>query len=58
MKSKIISVVKHTVEKNIRNKWFIVLNVLLLIVSIVAFNFNTVSNILKIIIYHLEKKLR
>ena len=47
MKSKIISVVKHTVEKNIRNKWFIVLNVLLLIVSIVAFNFNTVSNILK-----------
>ena len=47
MKSKIFNVVRYTVEKNIRNKWFIILNILLLLVTIVAFNFNTVKNILK-----------
>ncbi len=47
MSSKISSIVKHTVEKNIRNKWFIVLNVLLLLVSTIAINFNTITKILK-----------
>ena len=46
-KSKVSSVVKYTVEKNIKNKWFIILNALFLIVAIVALNFNTVLNILK-----------
>ncbi len=46
-KSKISSVVKYTVEKNIKNKWFIILNIVFLILSVVALNFNTVKNILK-----------
>lgn len=45
-KSKIASVVKFTVEKNIRNKWFVILNVLFLIATLVFLNFSTVKTIL------------
>lgn len=45
--NKVKNLIKYTVEKNIKNKWFIVLNIVLLIVSIVALNFNTVKNIFK-----------
>ena len=45
--SKIGSVVKYTLEKNIKNKWFIGLNILFLVITVVALNFNTVKQILK-----------
>lgn len=45
--NKVKNLIKYTVEKNIKNKWFIVLNIVFLIVSIVALNFNTVKNIFK-----------
>lgn len=45
--NKVNNLIKYTVEKNIKNKWFIVLNIVFLIVSIVALNFNTVKNIFK-----------
>lgn len=45
--NKIGSVVKYTLEKNIKNKWFIGLNILFLVITLVALNFNTVKQILK-----------
>lgn len=47
MKNKIFSVVKYNLEKNIRNKWFIILNILLFLVTLVGLNFSTVKTILK-----------
>lgn len=44
---KIASIVKYTVEKNIRNKWFIILNALLLVVTIVGLNFSSIEQIMK-----------
>lgn len=46
-KSKIGKIVKYNLEKNLRNKWFIGLNAILLMVAIVALNFSTVKEILK-----------
>lgn len=46
-KSKIGKIVKYNLEKNLRNKWFIGLNILLFIISLVSLNFGTVKNILK-----------
>lgn len=46
MKSKITSIVKYTVEKNIRNKWFIILNILMFGLILITFNFGTVKEIL------------
>lgn len=46
-KSKIGKIVKYNLEKNLRNKWFIGLNLLLFVISVVALNFGTVKNILK-----------
>ena len=46
-KNKILKIVRYNLEKNLRNKWFIGLNILLFVVSIVALNFGTVKNILK-----------
>ena len=43
--SKIGSVVKYTLEKNIKNKWFIGLNILFLVITVVALNFNTVKDV-------------
>ena len=45
--SKIGSVVKYTLEKNIKNRWFIGLNILFLVITVVALNFNIVKQILK-----------
>ena len=47
MKSKIVSIIKYNVEKNIRSKWFVILNVLLLLITLVGINFSTVSDIFK-----------
>lgn len=46
MKNKITSIVKYTVEKNIRNKWFIILNILMFGLILITFNFGTVKDIL------------
>lgn len=46
-RGKILNIVKYTVEKNIRNKWFIILNAILFVISIVLLNFNTVKLIMK-----------
>ena len=45
--NKIGKIVKYNLEKNLRNKWFIGLNILLLVISIVSMNFGAVKNILK-----------
>lgn len=44
---KIASIVKYTVEKNIRNKWFIILNAILLVITIVGINFSVIQKIMK-----------
>ena len=54
--SKIASVVKYTVEKNIRNKWFVILNAILLIVAVVGMNFSNIQQILKQNNIELNKK--
>lgn len=46
-KNKIVKIVKYNLEKNLRNKWFIGLNILLLLGTIITLNFNTVKGILK-----------
>ena len=46
-KNKITKIVKYNLEKNLRNKWFIGLNILLLIGTIIILNFSTVKGILK-----------
>lgn len=46
-REKIGNIVKYTVERNIRNKWFIILNAIILVISVVALNFNTVKTIMK-----------
>ena len=38
--NKIGSIIKNEVERSIKNKWFVILNFLLLIVTIVGMNFN------------------
>ncbi len=45
--SKVKSIVAFNVEKSLRNKWFVVLNAILLIITVVSFNFNTIKIILK-----------
>lgn len=45
--SKIGSIVKNEVERSIKNKWFVILNFLLLIVTIVGLNFNNFKALLK-----------
>lgn len=47
MKNKILSIIRFDVEKSIRNKWFVILNILLLLVTVVSFNFGTVKSILE-----------
>ena len=42
-REKISNIVKYTVEKNIRNKWFVILNVILFLVTLVSLNFNTIK---------------
>ncbi len=45
--AKVASIVKYTVEKNIRNKWFIILNAILLVITIIGLNLGTIKTILK-----------
>ncbi len=45
--NKIGSVVKFTLEKNIRNKWFIGLNILLFVIMLVFFNFSYIKEIFR-----------
>ena len=47
MKNKIVSIIKYNVERNIRSKWFVVLNILLLLITLIGVNFSTVSDIFK-----------
>jgi membrane protease YdiL (CAAX protease family) len=47
MKNKVVSVVKYTVTKSIRNKWFVILNILFFAITMVALNFSTVKEIFK-----------
>ena len=42
-KSKIGKMVKYNLEKSLRNKWFIGLNVLFLVISIVTLNFGAIG---------------
>ncbi len=44
---KIITIAKYNVEKNIRNKWFIILNAILLIITVVGLNIDNIQNVLK-----------
>lgn len=46
-KSKIGKIVKCNLEKNLRNKWFVGLNLLFFVISIVSLNFSTIKTILK-----------
>ena len=47
MNRKILNIIKFTFEKDIRNKWFIVLNIVLFLLTVIVLNYNTVSTILK-----------
>ncbi len=47
MKNKIVSIIKYNVERNIRSKWFVILNILLLLITLIGVNFSTVSDIFK-----------
>lgn len=45
--NKIGSVIKFTLEKNIRNKWFIGLNIILFVIMIALFNFSYIKEFFK-----------
>ncbi len=45
--NKIISIIKNDVEKSIKNKWFVILNVLLLLVTVGGLNINNIKTLLK-----------
>lgn len=45
--SKVEAIVKNELEKSIKNKWFVILNLLLLIVTIVGLNFGNIKALLK-----------
>ncbi|MDO4283258.1 MAG: ABC transporter permease [Clostridia bacterium] len=45
--SKLKNIVKHNVEISIRNKWFVILNVLMLLISIVSFNLGNIKTVFK-----------
>lgn len=42
--SKVSNIIKYNIKKNIQNKWFIALNILIFIVCIVALNVSEISN--------------
>lgn len=44
---KISSIIKNEVERSIKNKWFVILNLLLLVSTIVGINFNNFKALLK-----------
>lgn len=45
--NKIFNIVKFNVSKNIKNKWFVVLNILFFVAMLITINFSTVKEILK-----------
>lgn len=45
--SKIFNIIKFNVNKNIRNKWFVIINVIFFVVALVVSNFSTVKELLK-----------
>lgn len=45
--SKVGAIVKNELEKSIKNKWFVILNLLLMIVTIVGLNFGNIKALLK-----------
>lgn len=42
MSSKLKNIIKHNVETSIRNKWFVILNVLMLLVAVVSLNLENI----------------
>ena len=44
---KIGAIIKNEIEKSIKNKWFVILNLLLLIVTVIGLNFNNFKALLK-----------
>jgi len=42
--SKVANIIKYNIKKNMKNKWFIALNILIFIVCIIALNFSDISN--------------
>ena len=44
---KIGAIVKNEIERNVKSKWFIILNIVLLVVVVGGFNFTTIQNIFK-----------
>ena len=48
MKSnKIVPIIKNDLERGIKNKWFVILNILMLLITVGGLNFNNIKNILK-----------
>lgn len=45
--NKIGAIIKNEIERSIKNKWFVILNILLLIVTVVGINFNNFKLLLK-----------
>ena len=44
---KIGAIIKNDIERSIKNKWFVILNLILMIFIVVGFNFNNIKAILK-----------
>ena len=49
--NKVLPIIKNEVERSIKNKAFVILNVLLLLVTVVGLNFNNIRAIFKYRIY-------
>lgn len=45
--SKIGAIIKNDVERSIKNKWFVILNVCMLLFTVIGLNFNIIKNLLK-----------
>lgn len=45
--SKITPIIKNDIERSIKNKWFVILNILMLLITVGGLNFNNIKNLLK-----------
>lgn len=45
--SKVIPIIKNDLEKSIKNKWFVILNLLMLIITVGGLNFKNIKGLLK-----------
>ena len=43
--SKKVAIIKNDIERSIKNKWFVILNLLLLIVTVIFLNFNSIKSL-------------